>query len=342
MSIATILKAYNLTENQFEVTPITAGYINKTYKLTGEKSFVLQRINNNVFKQPEVVASNIRHASEYLAQHHPEYLFLSGVKTLEGTDMVYDHDGFPWRLFPYIPDTITINKVATEEEAFNAASGFALLTKNLAGCDTTVFKPTINRFHDLVWRYQQFKEALAGASDDRKQEAIDTINTCKQFEFLVKQYNDLITSAALPSRIMHNDTKINNILFDRSTRKAVCVIDLDTLMPGYFIYDLGDMIRTFVSPVDEEEKDLSKVVVRKNILDALLKGYLYEMDGILTKGERNAIFFSGQMMTYIMALRMLADFLNGDVYYQTTYPKQNLIRARNQLRLLELLAMEFN
>lgn len=337
MVLRKILQAFALDESQFEISPITAGYINQTYKLTGEKSFVLQRINKNVFTEPEVVASNIRHASDYIALHHPEYLFLTSVKTLDGMEMVYDEDGFPWRLFPYIPNTVTFNKVETEEQAFTAAKGFALLTKNLAGCETTLFKPTIDRFHDLSWRYEQFEEALHQSSIDRKQEAADAIALSQRFSVLVRQYQNLISSGSLQPRIMHNDTKINNILFDSISGKAVCVIDLDTLMPGYFIYDLGDMIRTFVSPVDEEEKDLSKVIVRKNILDALLKGYLSEMNDQLTPGERSAISFSGKMMTYIMALRMLADYLNGDVYYQTTYPKQNLIRARNQLRLLELL-----
>jgi Ser/Thr protein kinase RdoA (MazF antagonist) len=337
MVLREILQAFALDENQFLISPITAGYINQTYKLTGENSFVLQRINKNVFTQPEVVASNIRQASDYIRQHHPEYLFLTSVKTVEGKDMVYDKDGFPWRLFPYIPNTVTFNKVETEEQAFTAAKGFALLTKNLSGCEIPLFKPTIDRFHDLTWRYEQFEEALHQSSFDRKLEATDAIELSQRFSFLVRQYQNLISSGALQRRIMHNDTKINNILFDSISGKAVCVIDLDTLMPGYFIYDLGDMVRTFVSPVDEEEKDLTKITVRRNILDALLKGYLSEMNDQLTVGERSAISFSGKMMTYIMALRMLADYLNGDVYYQTTYPKQNLIRARNQLRLLELL-----
>jgi Ser/Thr protein kinase RdoA (MazF antagonist) len=145
----------------------------------------------------------------------------------------------------------------------------------------------------------------------------------------------LIESGSLKPRITHNDTKINNVLFDSTTQKAVCAIDLDTLMPGYFIYDLGDMIRTFVSPVDEEEKDISKIFVRKNIYDSLIQGYLSQMNDTLTSEENKAIPFSGLMMTYIMALRMLTDFLNGDVYYQIRYEGQNLVRATNQLKLLE-------
>jgi hypothetical protein len=142
-------------------------------------------------------------------------------------------------------------------------------------------------------------------------------------------------------RIQHNDTKINNILFDKKTDKANCVIDLDTLMPGYFIYDVGDMIRTFVSPVSEEEKDLNKIIIRKEILDAVIDGYLSQMGDVLTKKEKTLIPFGGMMMTYIMGLRFLTDFLNGDVYYQTTYPGQNSIRASNQFYFLDLLSKNF-
>jgi Ser/Thr protein kinase RdoA (MazF antagonist) len=337
MILDNILKDFSLGIDQFRVEQINAGYINQTYKLTGDNVYILQRLNRNVFKKPEVVANNIRVAANYIKQHHPDYLFLSGIKTTSGKEMSYDVEGFPWRLFPYISNTITINKVETEMEAFNAASGFARLTRMLEGIDVSLFEPTIDRFHDLSLRYQQFESALSSASAERREEAADAIAACQQYIYLVTRYDQLIASGDLKLRILHNDTKINNILFDATTRNDVCVIDLDTLMPGYFIYDLGDMIRTFVSPVDEEEKDLSKIKVRQNIYDALVKGYLSEMNEVLTEREKDSIEFSGQMMTYIMALRMLADFLNGDIYYQTTYPKQNLIRACNQLRLLDLL-----
>jgi len=148
---------------------------------------------------------------------------------------------------------------------------------------------------------------------------------------------NLIQSGKLKLRVVHNDTKINNILFDTRSNKAVAVIDLDTLMPGYFIYDLGDIVRTFVSPVSEEETDLTKVAFRFPFYQKLLEGYLSEMDDCLTDDEKKAIPFAGLMMTYIMAIRFLADYLNGDIYYNTEYPGQNLVRASNQLRLLALI-----
>jgi Ser/Thr protein kinase RdoA (MazF antagonist) len=337
MDFNSILSRFNLDPALYTLERIGSGYINLTYKVKGDDVYILQRVNKNVFRQPELIANNLRVASDYLKKQHPGYLFLSGVKTTEGEEMAYDDEGYPWRLFPYMENTVTIDKVNTRDEAYSASAGFALLSKNLAGCDPLKFRPTIDRFHDLQWRYEQFQEALANTTAARKEQARDAIRDCQHFSFLVEDYNRLISSGALQLRVMHNDTKINNILFDASTREAVCVIDLDTLMPGYFIYDAGDMVRTFVSPVSEEEKDLSKIVFRKEIYQALVDGYLSHMHDKLNDVERSLFPFAGMMMTYIMALRMLADFLNGNIYYQITYPEQNLVRARNQLRLLDLL-----
>ena len=189
----------------------------------------------------------------------------------------------------------------------------------------------------MSWRYEQFTEAWQQAAESTKQAARAEIEQAHSFQFLVTEYQQLIQRGSLVLRVTHNDTKINNILFDSLSRKAVCAIDLDTLMPGYFIYDLGDMVRTFVSPVSEEEKDLSKVRFRESIYRALLDGYLSEMDFVLTDEEKQSIPFAGKMMTYIMALRFLADYLNGNIYYHITYPEQNLVRAANQLKLLQLL-----
>jgi thiamine kinase-like enzyme len=340
MSPSQVLPAFGFRPELYKISPITSGYINHTFKVAGKsQSFVLQRINKNVFTKPEVIASNLHHAATFLKHHHPDYLFLESQKTIDGKEMFYDEEGFPWRLFVFIENTMTVNKVHDERQAFEAAKGFARLTRNLSGCNVHQFRPTIDRFHDLSLRYQQFETAVSNAARDRLDEAAEDVKACQQFSYLVKEYQSLIDTGAMPLRVMHNDTKISNILFDAESGKSICVIDLDTLMPGYFIYDLGDMIRTFVSPVDEEEQDLQKVIVRTEVYEALVKGYLQEMDEVLTPGEKHAVDFSGKMMTYIMALRMLADYLNGDIYYVTTYPKQNLFRARNQIDLLRKLSV---
>ncbi len=333
-----ILQSFGLDIADFAIDRIGTGHIHDTYKLVGKQSYVLQRVNIKVFTKPQVIASNIRVAADYLKKKHPEYLFLSSVLTVDGKEMSYDSGGFPWRLFPCINNSITIDKVETEEEASGAAAAFAKLTRNLEGVDIALFKPTIDRFHDLPARYEQFENAVERCSEERLKKAAEAIEQCKQFQYVVDRYDELIGEGTLRLRITHNDTKINNILIDATTHQPVCVIDLDTLMPGYFIYDVGDMVRTFVSPANEEERDLSKVEFRKPIYDALVAGYLSQMGDTLTKDEKELFPFAGMMMTYIMALRMLSDFLSGDIYYHITYPEQNYVRASNQLKLLEILS----
>ncbi len=332
-----ILHSYGLERSSFRIERIGTGHIHQTFKLIGARSFILQRVNAQVFKNPEIIASNLRLAGEYLLKHFPQYPFLRPVHSLKNDEMVYDPDGNPWRLFPYVDNTFTVDKVATAKEAFSAAQEFARLTRYLDAIDVHQFKETIHRFHDLDVRYEQFEDAMREAPQDRSETAEDCIRSCQGANGLVDEYNQLIRCGALRLRITHNDTKINNVLFDTVSRKAVCVIDLDTLMPGYFIYDLGDMIRTFVCPVSEEEKDLSKIVFRKDVYDALLKGYLSQMKEVMSAEELDAVPFAGKMMTYIMALRFLTDYLRGDTYYHTTYHGQNLVRARNQVRFLEKL-----
>lgn len=332
-----ILQSFALHPSDFAIERIGTGHIHQTFKLTGEKSYVLQRINHDVFKEPGMIASNLRLASDYLAKNFPHYTFLRCVPAINKTDMVYDEEGFPWRLFHYLENTITIDKVETADEAFSAASEFAKLTRYLDKINVTDFKETIPYFHDLNLRYQQFETALAKATSERIENANPWIDAGKRFYPLVENYRSLTTSGSLRLRITHNDTKINNILFDAVSRKAVSVIDLDTLMPGYYIYDLGDMVRTFVSPVSEEEKDYSKIIFRREIYNALLEGFMSQMENVMTTKEKTAIPFSGKMMAYIMALRFLTDYLNGDMYYHTDYPGQNLVRAGNQFSFLSIL-----
>ncbi len=333
-----ILTAFGLNQNDYSIGTIGNGHIHQTYLLKGSPSYILQRVNNKVFTKPEIIAQNLRIASDYLKAHYPDYLFLSPILSLDNREMVDDLEGYPWRLYPYFENTITLNEVSSETEAYQAAKGFARLTNYLKDLDVNLLKPSIEKFHDLNWRYLQFQMALEKASPENKKLAETTIQTATSFSFLLDRYNELINLNSIQIRITHNDTKINNILFDEKTKDAFCVIDLDTLMPGYFIYDLGDLVRTVVSPVGEEEKDFSKISFRKPLYDALVTGYLSEIE--LTEKEKQAIPFAGLMMTYIMALRFLADFLNNNIYYHITYPEQNLVRAGNQLKLLTILQRE--
>lgn len=330
-----VLQAFGLDPKEYQHQRTGSGHINQTYLITGKKNFILQRINTYVFRRPERIAKNIRLAADHLKICHPDYLFLSPIRTQDQKEMFTDESGFPWRLFPYIDGSITLNELKQEEEAREAAAGFGKLTANLNGISMNGFEPTIPDFHNLSWRYEQFQQALQQSTEITRETAKHTIEKASHYQFLVEEYQQLISRGHLTERIVHNDTKINNILFSSKTGKALCVIDLDTLMQGYFIYDLGDLVRTCVSPVSEEEPDFSKIVFRKNFYDAVVEGYLSEMNPFLSAGEKEAIPFAGMMVTYIMALRFLADFLNGNVYYQIHYPLQNLVRATNQLKLVE-------
>jgi hypothetical protein len=315
-----ILKHFGINGN---AVPIGSGHINKTYKVG---SYIIQKINKNVFVEPEVIASNLEHAKQHLSKNHPDYLFIAPLKNI-----VFEGDH--WRLYPYIDGSYTIDEAKTVEQAYDAAKAFGRFGRLMQGADLSQYKPTIKRFHDLQLRYHQFQQALTSAGSKEKLIAAHEIQSAIESKTLVDHYNDVIASNTLVPGIFHNDTKINNVLFDGTTHKAIAVIDLDTVMEGYFIYDLGDLVRTLVSPVSEEEKDPGKIVVRKEFYDAVIDGYLSEMTNI----DKSLASFAGKMMTYIMALRFLADYLRGNTYYHVTYADQNLVRARNQLRLLELL-----
>lgn len=332
-----ILPLFGLSAGENSVTRFGSGHIHQTYLVSGPKRYILQRVNVKVFTQPEIIADNLQKASAFLRARSPEYPFLSCLPSVSGNDMEFDADGYPWRLFPYLENTVTYDEVTSARQAFEGAREFARLTRHLDGIDTSLLRPTIPRFHDLSFRWTQFEDALNASAASVRRRAESCIARCRVARRLLEDYEELVSGGSLRLRIVHNDTKINNVLFDRTTGKTVAVIDLDTLMPGYFIYDLGDMVRTFVCPVSEEEGDLTKIAFRGHIYEALLEGYRSEMDPVLTPSERKAIPFAGKMMTCIMALRFLADYLRGNTYYHITYPEQNLVRAANQLRLLEVL-----
>ncbi|HYH56003.1 MAG TPA: phosphotransferase, partial [Anseongella sp.] len=227
-----------------------------------------------------------------------------------------------------------IDEVRETGQAFSASRQFAILTKKLSGLDASLLKPTIPDFHNLELRYRQFREALSAGGEDRKREAAAEIGQCREREHLAEKYSRLLAHPGCRLRVMHHDTKINNVLFDAESGAAKCPIDLDTLMPGYIFSDLGDMVRTYVSPVSEEETDLSLVKVRDEFYEALYDGYLSEMAAELSDHEQQHLSFAGKMMLYMQALRFLTDHLQGDTYYKIHYPGQNLHRSRNQLKLL--------
>jgi Ser/Thr protein kinase RdoA (MazF antagonist) len=240
-----------------------------------------------------------------------------------------------------VQDSHAKTVLQSPNEAFEAAKQFGLFTRLLCGFDTNVLKTTLPKFHDLVFRDQQFQTAIIEGNQDRRNQCKDLMDKIISYSFITERYQLILADPAFKLRVTHHDTKISNVLFNKAD-KAICVIDLDTLMPGYFISDLGDMMRTYLCPVSEEEKDFDKIIIRPEFYEAIITGYCNEMGDELTESEKQAIHYSGEFMIYMQALRFMTDYLNNDQYYGASYPEQNLVRAGNQMVLLEKLSSAIN
>jgi Ser/Thr protein kinase RdoA (MazF antagonist) len=309
--------------------------INLTWKVTtATTQFILQKINNTVFANPGNIAHNITLIEGYLEEHHPQYQFISPLPTNDGSEMWYNESEGYFRLFPFVTGSHSKDVVLHKEEAWEAARQFGRFTRVLAGLDVAQLRVTVPFFHDLSLRYTQFLEAIATGNHERRIEAKDLIGELVSFSDIEKEYQAICKNPSYQLRVAHHDTKISNVLFDQEN-KGVCVVDLDTVMPGYFISDLGDMMRTYLSPATEEEPDVSKIIVREEFYKALVEGYYSEMKDELSKEEVQSFFYAGKFMIYMQALRFLTDYLNNDTYYGTKYDGQNLVRGRNQLVLLQ-------
>jgi len=334
-----ILQAYGFTLNSVVFQQIGSGHINRTYLLStknGEK-YILQSINTHVFKDPFAIANNIKAVADYLKTHYPDYLFPAPKPTISG-ELMFAHGEDYWRLLPFVDHTTAFDTLNNPKQAYEAAKQFGKLGRLLANFDTSHLKPTIPGFHDLTWRYEQFTFALSKANEQLKANAKHEIETALNHHYIVDYYTSFAQSKNFPDRVMHHDTKISNVLLDTASFNGVCVIDLDTLMPGKFISDLGDMMRTYLCAFSENETDLSKINIRLDYFRATIDGYLSEMAGILTETEKELILFSGKYIIYMQALRFLTDYLNGSIYYPISYPEQNLDRTKNQFKLLSELS----
>src|SRR5699024_5869426 len=335
-----IFEGLGLNRSEFTIGKFGSGLINHTFRLCAknddEKDLILQRINTQVFKNPEKIAENHQTAVDYLSEHAPNYFFLAPVTTAKGKALLEWNEEY-WRILPFVDHAITIDEASNPKQAFEAAKQFGKFAKNLSGLDLGSLKPTITNFHNLTLRYNDFQSAIDSASVERKEEVEDLINAFQQHSEIAVTYEKLKTDPDFRDRMMHHDTKINNVMLDDKSYEGVCVIDLDTMMPGKIISDIGDMVRTYVSPVSEEETDFSKIIIREDYYEALMKGYLSEVGSELTETEKGVIFYAGQFMIYMQGLRFLTDYLNGDVYYGIKYPKHNFNRAKIQLVLLEAL-----
>lgn len=337
MPIRAILKTFGFDENNIPVENFGNGLINDTWKITnGSNEYILQRINHHIFKNPEAIAANIDLIAAYLAAKHPDYTFVKPITSTNSNTIEYKENAGYFRVFPFVADSHSKDVVETPEQAYEAASQFGKFTSLLSGLNISRMQTTIPDFHNLSLRYRQFLYALQYGNKERLKHAGHLAKTLQKHEGIVTTYEKITANNDFKLRVTHHDTKISNVLFN-SSDKGLCVIDLDTVMPGYFISDVGDMMRTYLSPVSEEEKDFSKIVIRDEFYTAVVQGYYEQMKNTLTETEKTHFFYAGTFIIYMQALRFLTDYLNDDVYYGERYPDHNFVRAGNQVVLLERL-----
>ena len=315
--------------------PLTQGLINQTFELHSlQGDFILQNINTQVFKDPFAIDHNIRAIGQYYDTNQPDQLFTHLVPTLRGETLI-EWEGKHYRAFKKI-NGIALDVLSTASQARAAANQFGQFTASLIEFPIAQLKVTIPQFHDLALRYHQFEQALIQGDANRITQAKDAILFLQSHQAYVKQWLHFTGHQDAHLRVTHHDTKISNVLFKDDA--AICVIDLDTTMPGYFISDIGDMCRTYLCKLDEACQDLNLIKVLPERWTAIQEGYLEAMGEFLTNFEKDHFAFSGQCIIYMQALRFLTDFLELDRYYRVERPGQNLDRTNNQIQLMK----EFN
>ncbi|RKQ51046.1 aminoglycoside phosphotransferase (APT) family kinase protein [Roseivirga pacifica] len=325
------LKYFQIEGAVEQIAPFGLGHINDTYIVrTSEGEYLLQQVNTQVFKKPEVLEQNIAR----VVQKFPK-LFPAQLKATENRYHLIGQD-FCWRMQAFMSDTYSPNEVKSEAETRAVASGYAQMMAAFVTEDASNYELPIPRFHDLNWRLEQLDDAINTNFSNRLEGSKTELEGINSFRWVAEKMDELIAEG-LPLRLCHNDTKTGNILLNKADKSFAKVIDLDTLGPGYVLNDYGDIMRSLFTIAPENEADHTKIVVRPAYLDILKEEFQSLLAQKLTPIELQTLEFGGLCMTYITAIRFFTDYLNGDIYYKTSFDKENLVRAKNQLRLLELM-----
>jgi aminoglycoside phosphotransferase (APT) family kinase protein len=324
-----------------EARPYGSGHINDTYRVFFKKDSaifcsILQRINHNIFKRPVALMENVERVTAHLAtvvagepDSHRRVLRL--IPARDGRGWHVDPDGNYWRAYRFIENATTYDAVESTDQAFQAARAFGRFQRMLEGLPALRLNETIPDFHNTPKRFSALKQAIAADPLGRAASAKAEI----EFAMAHEPITGVLLAANLPERVTHNDTKFNNVMLDDRTGEGICVIDLDTVMPGFAPYDFGDMVRTTTSPAMEDERDLSKVRMEFPMFQALVRGYLSSAGELLTKAEKELLAFSGKLITFEVGTRFLADYLNGDTYFKVHREGHNLDRCRTQFKLVD-------
>jgi hypothetical protein len=321
--------------------PYGSGHINDTYCAAFDQAgtsvrYILQRINQNVFKKPAALMENVHRVTDHVAAkftglRDSSRRTLTLIPARDGRPFYLDGDGNHWRAYLFIEKAKTYDTVQNAKQAFECAKAFGNFQNVLANLPTPRLHDTIPDFHHTPKRFASLETAISADAMNRAGIARAEI----EFALKHKAITGVLLEAQLPERVTHNDTKFNNVMLDDETGEGICVIDLDTVMPGLALYDFGDMVRTTTSPAKEDELDLSKVTMQFPMFEALARGYLESASGFLTKAERQLMAFSGKLITFEIGIRFLADFLMGDVYFKVHRQTHNLDRCRTQFKLVE-------
>lgn len=344
-NITKIIRSFNVKGDVTNFASIDSGHINDSYLVETlfnglHHKFFLQKINHHVFKDTKALMENIALVTKlmkdfYSEMHCNETLQL--YSNINGSYEYIDEKENHWRLFTFITDAYSTDHPSSPEMAFEGGRAFGFFQKLLNTINPKVIHTIIPRFHDMNYRFEQFDAAVQADPKKRLKEVQEEVNFVNQRRKWGDIMQGLIDRKEILMRVTHNDTKISNVIFDKNSKKAKTVIDLDTIMPGTLLWDFGDMVRTFCTEAVEDEKDLSKVFIDFNLMVSLCKGYLWEIRKDLTEGEKREMYFGGKYICMIMGLRFLTDYIQGDTYYRTSYNNQNLLRCRTQFKLtLEL------
>lgn len=329
--------------------PYGSGHINDTYLVVcdgdGQPArYILQRVNHTVFKDVPALMENVRRTTGHIRGRLEadgarciDRRVLTLVPTTDERDYLVDDNGLFWRMYRFIERARTYDVLENDLQAYQAAQAFGRFQSLLADLPPPRLHETIPGFHHTRGRFDAMLRARDADACGRADSARDLIAFALQREPMVDVLLDLQKQGEIPERITHNDTKLNNVMIDDETSEGVCVIDLDTVMPGLALYDFGDLIRTGTNRAAEDERDLSRVTVDPNRYEALLRGYLDASNGFLSPREKELLVFSGQLITFEIGLRFLTDYLAGDVYFKIHRDGHNLDRCRTQFKLLEAL-----
>ena len=327
--------AFRIQGRPVKCTPFGHGHINSTFKIDTDEGaeYVLQRINTYVFKDPVGLMNNAGAITDFIRQRVDDpRLALHFLTTNDGEFYFEDEKGEFWRMYDFVGG-FCLDTPECDDDFYQSALAFGRFQQMLSEFPAETLSETIPEFHNTPDRYRQFKESVAADKMGRLEGIRDEVNFLLEREEMGAQIHNQRVAGILPLRVTHNDTKLNNVLLDKKTRKSLCVLDLDTVMPGLSAFDFGDSIRFGAATAAEDEKDLSKMEMDLHLFEIYAKGFL-EAATNLTDAEVDALAMGAYTMTLECATRFLKDYLDGDQYFKVQYPEHNLVRARTQIKLV--------